>query len=155
MWKQAASVDAVHVPYKGSADLLPNLLAARLDYGFDGPSQVSPMIKDGRIRPLAVTDSKRWAAFPDVPTMAEAGYPDVVVNSWFGLVAPAGTPKAAVDRLHAEFVKALAAPEVQKRLADLVNLPTPSRSPEEFAAMIAAERERHGKIVKAANIKTE
>jgi tripartite-type tricarboxylate transporter receptor subunit TctC len=155
MWKQVSSIEAVHIPYKGSADLLPNLLAARLDYGFDGPSQVSPMIKDGRIRPLAVTDSKRWAAFPDVPTMAEAGYPDVVVNSWFGLVAPAGTPKAVVDRLHAEFVKALAAPDVQKRLADLVNLPTPSKSPEEFAAMIAAERERHGKIVKSANIKAE
>ncbi len=75
MWKQASNIDAVHMPYKGSADLLPNLLAARLDYGFDGPSQVSAMIKDGRIRPLAVTDSKRSAAFPDVPTMAEAGYP--------------------------------------------------------------------------------
>lgn len=154
-WKQAAGIDAVHVPYKGSADLLPNLLSSRLDYGFDGPSQVAPMIKDGRIRPLAVTDSKRWAAFPDVPTMAEAGFPEVVVNSWFGIVAPAGTPKAVVDRLHAEFVKALAAPDVQKRLVDLVNLPTPSKSPEEFAALIASERERHGKIAKAANIKAE
>jgi tripartite-type tricarboxylate transporter receptor subunit TctC len=155
MWKQAASVEAVHIPYKGSGDLLPNLLAARLDYGFDGPSQVAPMIKDGRIRPLAITDSKRWAAFPDVPTMAEAGYPGVEVNSWFGLVARAGTPKPAIDRLFAEFVKALAAPDVQKRLADLVNQPTPSKSPEEFAALIAAERERHGRIVKAANIKAE
>jgi tripartite-type tricarboxylate transporter receptor subunit TctC len=155
MWKQVAHIEAVHVPYKGSGDLLPNLLAARLDYGFDGPSQVAPMIKDGRIRALAVTDSKRWAAFPDVPTMAEAGYPDVVVNSWFGIVAPAGAPKPVVDRLHAEFVKALASPDVQKRLADLVNLPTPSQSPEEFAALIAVERERHGKIIGSANIKAE
>jgi tripartite-type tricarboxylate transporter receptor subunit TctC len=154
-WKQASGIEAVHVPYKGSGDLLPNLLAARLDYGFDGPSQVSPMIKDGRIRPLAVTDSKRWAAFPDVPTMAEAGFPGVEVNSWFGIVAPAGTPKPVVDRLHAEFVKALTAPDVQKRLAELVNLPTPSKSPEEFATLIASERERHGKIVKSANIKAE
>ncbi len=155
MWKQASGIEAVHVPHKGSADLLPNLLAARLDYGFDGPSQVAPMIKDGRIRPLAVTDSKRWAAFPDVPTMAEAGYPGVEVSSWFGIVAPAGTPKPVVTRLHAEFVKALAFPDVQKRLVELVNQPTPSRSPEEFAALIAAERERHGKIVKTANIKAE
>jgi tripartite-type tricarboxylate transporter receptor subunit TctC len=155
MWKQASNIDAVHVPYKGSGDLLPNLLAARLDYGFDGPSQVSPMIKDGRIRPLAVTDSKRSPAFPEVPTMAEAGFPGVEVNSWFGIVAPAGTPKPVIDRLHAEFVKALAAPEVQKRLAELVNQPTPSKSPEEFAALIASERERHGQIVKSANIKAE
>lgn len=155
MWKQSAGMPAVHVPHKGSADLLPNLLGARLDYAFDGPSQAAPMIKDGRIRALAVTDAKRSPAFPDVPTMAEAGFPGVEVNSWFGLVAPAGTPPAVVTRLHSEFVKALAFPDVQRRLGELVNQPTPSRSPEDFAAYIAAERERHGRIVKSGNIKAE
>lgn len=155
MWKQSSGVQAVHVPHKGSADLLPNLLGARLDYAFDGPSQAAPMIRDGRIRVLAVTDARRSAAFPDVPTMAEAGFPGIEVNSWFGLVAPAGTPQPVVARLHAEFVKALAFPEVQKRLAELVNQPTPSRSPDEFAAYIATERERHGRIVTTGNIKAE
>lgn len=87
--------------------------------------------------------------------MAEAGFPGVEVNSWFGLVAPAGTPQPVVAKLHAEFVKALGYADVQKRLAELVNQPTPSKSPEEFAALIAAERERHGRIVKTGNIKAE
>lgn len=155
MWKQAASIEAVHIPHKGSADLLPNLLAGRLDYAFDGPSQVGPMIRDGRVRALAVTDAKRAASFPDVPTMAEAGFPGVEMNSWFGLVTVAGTPRAAITRLHAEFVKALAFPDVEKRLADLSNQATPSRSPEDFAAMIAAEQQRHAKVVKAAGVKAE
>jgi len=87
--------------------------------------------------------------------MAEAGFPGVEMNSWFGIVAPAGTPRATVDRLHAEFLKALAGPDIDKRLAALGNTVTPSPSPEEFAALIARESERHGKVAKAAGVKAE
>jgi tripartite-type tricarboxylate transporter receptor subunit TctC len=155
LWKQAAKIEAVHIPHKGSADLIPNLIAGRVDYGFDGPSMAARLVQDGKLRALAVTDSKPSPSFPGVPTMAEAGFPGVELNSWFGIVTVAGTPKPVIVRLHAEFAKAISAPDVGERLAALGNQATPSKSPEDFAAMVAAETERHGKIVKAAGVKVE
>lgn len=137
-----------HVPYKGSGPLVQDLLAARVDYAFDSPISSGPHIKDGKLRALAVATDKRHRTFPDVPTVSEAGFPGLELDFWFGLFAPAGTPQPVVRRLHQEFVKAINAPDVSKKILDTGLDITTSRSPQEFAALVAKDAARLGKVVK-------
>ena len=153
MFKAAAKIDTAHVPYRGSAQVMQDLLASRVDMFFDGVG-ILPFVKDGKVRPLAVADSKRWPQLPDVPTMAEAGFPGIELTAWFGIAAPAGTPKPVVARLNAEFIKAAHHPDVAKKLAEQgINVTTDT--PEQFAALMASETERLGKVVKASGARAD
>lgn len=153
MFNGAAGIQAQHVPYRGTAPAMQDLIAGRIDYFFDGVGIV-PFVKTGKVRALAVADSRRLPQLPDVPTMAEAGYPGVEVTAWFGLVAPAGTPRAVLARLNAEFVKAGRDPELQRQLAD-TGIRVVTGTPEAFATFMAAETERLGKVVRSSGARAD
>src|SRR6185369_8234251 len=114
--KMQVGIDIVHVPYKGSGSVMLDLLGGQVDSLFAAMSTVTNFIKEKKLRPIAVTTPKRFRGLPDVPTIAESGYLGYDFSSWFGILAPAGTPKPIIDRLNAEIVKALKDPNVQARL---------------------------------------
>ncbi len=143
--KQAAHVDLLHVPYKGSA--LPDVVAGRVTMFFANAANIAPLVADGRLRTLAVAGQERLARWPDVPTMPEAGFPQVSSLAWFGLVAPAGTPAERVERLRDEAAKALRDPALASRLEALGGSLVLS-SPTEFRALIASELPRWRAFVK-------
>ena len=152
--KMKNGLDLIHVPYKGSAPALTDLVAGRIDFLFDPITTALPFVKDGKLRALAITDTKRSPLVPDVPTLAELGYVGYDVNPWFGLAAPAGTPRPIIDRLNAEFSKATKDPEVVKRLADQ-GIEATSMTPEQFAAFIRAETARWTEVVKSSGAKAD
>ena len=144
----------VHVPYKGTNESLPAMFDNQIQAMFDTLPLMLPQIKGGRIRALAVTTPQRVAQLPEVPTLAEAGYPEVDVVTWYAVIVPAGTPKAVTDRLYREYTAVAQLPEVQKFLAEqgLVYLPN---APGQFAQRIEAETARWAQIVREQNIKVE
>jgi tripartite-type tricarboxylate transporter receptor subunit TctC len=155
MWADATKSNLEHVPYRGSSPMLVDLIAARIDIGFVTWAAAKEYVRDGKLRLLAIASTKRWPHQPDVPTMAEAGYPGIDQDVWFGPAAPAGTPKPVVDKLYAEFVKASKDPELVKRLdAEGVNIVT-SASPEAFRALWVSETARWGKVIRDLGIKAE
>lgn len=154
LFKIAAGVDIVHVPYKGTAPATVDLLAGNVDMTLSIPTSVLPHIKSGRLRALAVTGSGRIEALPDVPNAMEAGLPQLNVLSWYGAVAPAATPPHILDQLNAGFVRALNSPDVRERMMAAGQMPAPS-SREEFQRQIRADYEIWGKVVKSANLKAE
>ena len=137
-----------HVPYKGSGPLVQDLLAGRVDLAFDSPITSAPHAREGRLRALAVASPTPNRNLPGVPTVAQVGYAGLELDFWFGLFAPAGTPPAVVQRLHKEFVAAINHPDVSKKILDTGLDITTSSSPEEFAALVARDTERLGKMVK-------
>ena len=140
------------MPYRGIPALLPDLLAGRISAAFPNISVVLQLVREGKLRALAVTSRRRAAATPDVPTMTEAGFSGVDADAWFGLMAPAGTPAPIVERLHRESVRILAQGDVRKRLDDL-GMEVVANSPAEFAAHIKSDTARWAKVIKAAGIK--
>jgi len=149
-----ARINIVHVPYKGGPPATAATVGGEVSMLFNTVGSVQPSVKSGRLRALAVTTTSRSGALPDVPTMAEAGLPGFEMQSWFGLLAPAGTPRPIISRLNAETIKALNTPEMKSAIATMgANLM--SGSPEQFADHIKSEIGRIGEIVKAAGIKTE
>jgi tripartite-type tricarboxylate transporter receptor subunit TctC len=148
LFKTMAGVDMLHVPYKGSAPALTDLIGGQVNLMFDNLPSSLAHIKAGKLRALAVTSSKRSAALPDVPTIAEAGLPGFEASSWFGVFAPAGTAKEIVTRLNMEIVKALNSPELKERLA-AQGAEAVGNSPEQFAAHIKSETAKWAKVVKA------
>lgn len=154
MFNVAAGVDIVHIPYKGAANGITDLLAGQVDLTFEPISVLVGHIKDGMLRALAVTGEARSAELPDVPTMIESGLPSVVSVSWSGVVAPSGTPEAIVAKLNAAVNAGLDTPDMQTALARLGAAPRPG-TPETFAAFIAAETPRWAAVVKAAHITVE
>lgn len=155
LFRTANKLEVVHIPYKGSTSAIPDVLAGRVDFFFDGPGVSVPLAKEGKLRALAVTDAQRYGQLPDVPTMAEAGFPKQELNSWFGLVTLAGTPKPIVAKLHESITKALKSPDTVSRIGAMGGVVMPSTTPEAFASFIAAERERLGGIAVAAGVKPE
>ncbi|RZI69685.1 MAG: tripartite tricarboxylate transporter substrate binding protein [Variovorax sp.] len=147
LFKQMAGVDMQHVPYRGSAPAVSDLLGGQISVMFDNMPSAIPHVKGGKLRALAVTTAKRSPALPDVPTIAEAGVPGYEATSWFGLLAPASTPAPIVAKLNASILKALADPEVKKKLAEQGAEPF-GEKPEQFAAFIQAETAKWGKVVK-------
>jgi tripartite-type tricarboxylate transporter receptor subunit TctC len=143
-----------HVPYKGSAPALLDLLAGRVDLFFDAVITSAPHVKAGKLRALATASPRRARVLPEVPTMAEAGYPGIELDFWFALFAPAGTPQEIVRKLHDEFVKALASPDVSSRFTEQ-GLDIVTSSPEELRALIDADAMRLGRIVREAGVKVE
>src|SRR5689334_2055906 len=152
LFKYMAHVDIRAVPYRGTTALMPDLLANRISLSFANIVNVLPLTREGKLRPLAVTSIKRSALAPELPTMAELGFPGFEAVPWFGLLAPAGTPKDIIERLHAETVKTMAMPDVRKKFAEL-GLEQVGNTPAEFAAVIAKETPEWAKVIKEANIK--
>jgi tripartite-type tricarboxylate transporter receptor subunit TctC len=142
----------VHVPYKGVGAALPDMISGRTQMSFLSGGSVSAQIKNGNLKPLAVAGNNRAKSLPDVPTMIEAGVPGFLVTQWHGLMAPRGTQRAIIDRMHKEVVKAVQRTEVEQRLAMSGTEPVAS-SPKEFAAFLRSEREQWAKVAKAANIR--
>jgi len=150
----ATGTKIVHVPYKGSAQALTDLVGGQIQLDFDTTSSGMSFIKGGKAKALAVMTPKRTAELPDVPTLAEAGVPGVEMTTWYGLFATAGTPKDVIAKLYAETMKTLQMPDVQKRLAGLGGEPGTLTS-EQFGAMNKADFDRFGKLVKDAGVKME
>ena len=140
-----------HVPYKGAAPAVNDLLAGHIDGVVDNPPIVIPHIKSEKLTPLAVAAKERLSVLPDVPTSVEAGLPDWQASSWFGLMAPAGTPPDVVKRLNAEVVKALKQPSMQRFITQS-GIKLVGNSPEDFGKLIVDERKKWGDIIKAAKI---
>ncbi|HKQ29513.1 MAG TPA: tripartite tricarboxylate transporter substrate binding protein [Burkholderiales bacterium] len=152
--KSMAGIDLVHVPYKGSAPALNDLIAGQVSMMFDLVLTAAPHIKSGAARGLAVTGSQRSAILPDLPTVAESGLPGYEVSAWFGIFAPAGLPQPVAQRLNAEFVKVMREPDLKQRLASLGADPLTS-SPEQFSAYLRSEIEKWAKVVKASGMKLD
>jgi tripartite-type tricarboxylate transporter receptor subunit TctC len=140
-----------HVPYRGSAQAITDLIARRIDFIADSPTAELEFIRAGQVRALAVTGAARFFSLPEVPTTAEAGVPGYTFTSWQGLVAPAGLPPAVVDRLNVEIAAILAEPATVERIRMVGNEPSPS-SPDAFKARIAADIDKWTKVVDAARI---
>jgi tripartite-type tricarboxylate transporter receptor subunit TctC len=154
LFKTLAAVDMLHVPYKGSPPAHIDLMAGTVDIMFDNIVPVTPHIKAGKLKALAVTTKTRAASLPDVPTMTEAGFANFEAVAWFGLLAPAGTPKPIVDRLNKETVAILNTPDIKERLAGL-GATTVGNTPDEFGAFINTEIDKWAPIVKRAQIELE
>lgn len=154
LFKREAGVDIMHIPYKGSTANVTALAAGEVDLAFGPIMALSPHIKSGRLRPLATSGRQRLAPYPEVPTLVELGYSRLEVNDWHGIVAPSGTPKQAIDRLHAEIVKVLAAAEFRQRL-EALGMEAVGLGPEPFAAHIRSEIHRWNRLVREAGIKAD
>ena len=154
MFKQMTGANIVHVPYKGSAPAVTDLLGGQVSMMFDNMPSVLPHVKAGKLRALGVTSARRSPAAPDIPTIAESGVPGYEVDSWFGLLAPAGTPKEIVAKLSAEIVRILQMPDVNERLAQQGAVPV-GNTPEQFAEHIARETAKWAKVVKTSGAKVD
>ena len=155
MLKLTAGIDVVAVPYKGLPPAVPDLLSGTLSFGLLSLPLAAPHVKAGKLRALAIASPTRSAQFPDVPTFAEAGFPDAQVVSWFAILLPAKTPRAIVARVNQELDKALRDPEVVRRLENAgANVAAPAK-PEEVDAMLKKEVARWAKFVKDAKIEAQ
>lgn len=153
MLKTMAGIDMVHVPYKGGGPALIALLSGQVQIMFATLPAAMPHVKSGKLRPVAVTTSRRSQALPELPTIAESGVPGYEAATWYGLLAPAGTPKAIVGRLHAEIVKILATDTRQLLMAQ--GFEPAGSSPSEFASYIKTEIVKWAKVIKDAGIRPE
>ena len=153
-FQQQTGTRLQHIPYKGSGPLATDLLGGQILMSFDTITPVLPHIKAGKLRPLAVTTAKRSPALPDVPTLQEAGLKDFDIGTWFGVLAPVGTPKPVLDRLSAEATKIIQSPDFKKRMDDIGAQPV-GNSPAEMAAQIRSETDKFSLLVKAANVTVE
>ena len=154
IFKDAAGLDLVHVPYKGSGPALVDLIGGQVQMSFDTMPSVIGHIKNGKLKPLAVTTVKRNAQLPDVPTMKEAGYPGVEISAWYGIYMPAATPKAVQQRVHDEVTKILQMPDTRARLEAIGAELTPM-SQQQFADFSKAELARFGAVIQKNGIKLD
>jgi len=154
MFRAMAGLELIHVPYKGAAPAMIDLLAGQVSMNFNQPPSTIPHLASGRIRVLAASGARRVASLPDVPTLAESGLPGYEATSWQGLLVPTGTPGAVVARLHKEIDSALRSPEMRDRLA-AEGSEAVATSPQEFGKFIASEIAKWAKVVKEAGVKAE
>jgi tripartite-type tricarboxylate transporter receptor subunit TctC len=154
LFKSMAGVEMAHIPYKGAAPAMQDLVGGQIQLMFDNLASSLGQVKAGKIRALAVTTAKKTPLAPELPTIAESGLPGFDISTWFGIFVPAGTPKAAVDRLYDEFAKALNAPDVREKMFALGAEPVASR-PEDFAAFVKAEAAKYAKLVKSSGAKVD
>ena len=151
--KMQAKIDIVHVPYKGGGPAVADLVGGKVDLLFTGAPVTMSHIKAGKLKVLAVTDSQRSAALPGTPTMSES-LPGYEFNNWYGIMAPASTPRSIIELINTEVHRSLALPEVRERFSGLGADPTPS-TPEKFAAVMKADAEKWGRIIKQAGVRAE
>lgn len=152
--KRRARIDLVHVPYKGEAPALADLVGATVPMALTTLNVALPMIRAGRVRPLAISSAERARQLPEVPTLAEAGLPDAEVVGWYGVLAPAGTPAGAISRLNRELTAMLAEPELRAKLEAMGVDPKPTSS-EAFGRFVRDETERWRRVISEANIKAD
>jgi tripartite-type tricarboxylate transporter receptor subunit TctC len=150
----ALGLDLVHVPYNGSGPSIAAAVAGHTPIAFAALSAAAPQLKDGKLNALAVMSKTRARVLPDLPTIAEAGYPGLDGDAWVGILVPARTPMEIVDLLHREIVKVISQPDIKDRLAALAIEPVGS-TPAEFAQQIGVETEKWGKVIRAAHLKAE
>ena len=153
MFKKAAGIFAVHIPYNGGNPAQLALLSGQVDFNFDNLATAAPNIRSGKLKALAVTTAQRSKVLPDIAAVSET-LPGFEVDTWWGLVAPAGTPREVVERLNKAFTEALRAPETQTRFAQLMAEPVPS-TPEQFGAFMQREWSRYGPVVKASGARVD
>lgn len=154
LFKNAAGVDITHVPFNGGAPATLSTVGGHTTLLVTNIIEAAPNARAGRLRVLGVTTAKRSDVMPEVPTIAESGYPGFDAGNWFGAIVRAGTPKAVVDRLHSEMTKALELPEVREPLLRQGLVPA-STSPDQFNAFIRSEMDRNGRIIRTLNVKVE
>ena len=154
LFKMTAGLDIVHIPYKGNAQALTDLMSGQVALMFGGVLAAQSHVKTGRVRALAVTGSRRSPTIPELPTVAEAGLPGFEVDSWYGILAPANTPRPIVDRLHKEIVAIVQADDFRQRLVEQGAAPV-GNTPEQFGGYIQRELAKWGKVIKAANVRPE
>ena len=154
LFRSMAGIDLVHVPYKGSGPGVVGLMSGEVAIFFPSLASAMPHIKTGRVRPLGVTTATRAETLPEVPTIAEAALPGYEAMNWFGVLAPAGTARPIVDRLHKEIAAALKSPDVRKQLA-AEGTQIVASTPDQFAAYIRSETEKWARVARAAGIKPQ
>lgn len=152
--KMMAGVNMTHVPYKGAAPMLTDLIGGQIQVGFDNLPSTIGFVRSGKVRALAVTTPQRWPDAPDIPSVAESGVPGYEVSGWFGLLAPAGTPKVVLETLQLAVAQAVEQPDVAKQLRSLGAEPVANKS-EDFARDIAADVEKWRKVVQATGVKID
>lgn len=154
MFKQAAGIYVTHIPYRGSSPAVADVIAGQVPLIVDSVSSSTAQIRAGKLKALATTSPKRLAVLPDLPTVAESGYPGFESTAWVGLLAPAGTPKAIVEQLNAQVLKVMALPETRERMAGFGAEITTS-TPDQFGAHIRSEIDKLGKVIRDARIKVD
>jgi len=155
VFKDMAHIDIIHAPYKGGPQALTDMVGGHIQMMFHGVPAVMPFVKSGQIKGVAVATKQRLPLFPDIPTMAEAGYPGIEASEWYGLVAPAGTPKDIVVVLGNEIGKALNAPGVREQLIAKGYEPASNSNPEQFGAFMAAEQKKWALAIKQSGVRAE
>ena len=153
--KHRAGISMEMIGYKGMPDAIPDLVTGRVQFMTLGMILAEPQIKSGKLKPLAILDRERHPRMREVPTVVELGYPDLVMSTWFGLAMPAGTPRAIVDRVNAEVMKVLRAPDVVEKLQSMGIDPAKPNTPEDFGKFIRDDVARWSKVVKDAGIKLD
>jgi tripartite-type tricarboxylate transporter receptor subunit TctC len=154
LFKTEAKIDVVYVPYTGSAQSVTDLLGGQTQFTIDGLVTLYPLIKAGKVRPLAIARAERWPALPDVPTLVESGYPDFVLDAWTGVVAPVGTPREIVEQLNAAVNESLKSRVAQDNLAKFSALAKVG-TPEDFQKFLAEQTQKWGVIVKLAGARVD
>ena len=154
LFKMVSATNIVHIPYKGNAEAITDLLGGQISIVFTGVPPVVPLTQAGKVKLLATTGVKRIPALPNLPTIAEAGYAGAGMSIWYGLVAPAGTPREIVTRLNKEMIRIMALPDIKERFVQLGAEPITS-TPEEFTALVREELAKWGKVIRAAGIKVD
>jgi tripartite-type tricarboxylate transporter receptor subunit TctC len=154
LFRLAAGIDIVHVPYKGNGPATIDLLAGQVHFTITAPGSMAEYLKSGKLRSVAVANSRREKGMEDIPTFVEAGYPEVVASNWYGALAPAGTPRPVIDKLNREFVRIMELPDVRERFAS-GGYDAASSTPEHFAQFIKADRIKWQKVVKASGARVD
>ena len=154
LFKMVSATNIVHIPYKGNAEAITDLLGGQISIVFTGVPPVVPLTQAGKVKLLATTGVKRIPALPNLPTIAEAGYAGAGMSIWYGLAAPASTPREIVTRLNKEMIRIMALPDIKERFVQLGAEPTTS-TPEEFTALVREELAKWRKVIKAAGIKVD
>jgi len=155
LFARATGLSMQMIPYAGIPAAMSDLLSGRTQFMSTGVIAALPQIKSGKLKPLAILAPERHPQLPDVPTIAEAGYPDLIVATWFGLLVPAGTPKDIVQRINTEIMRALQSPDVIAKYRGIGVDPVKPHGPDGFGALLKSEIERWGKVIHEANIKVE
>ncbi len=154
LFKRLGGVDIAHIPYKGSAPSMQDVMGGQVSITFDSQIQALPFIKDGRLKALAVLGKSRSAQLPDVPTVAESGLPGYELTNWFGLVAPAGTPRDVLDKISADVARVLENPDLRARIAAM-SATVVGNTPEQFGATLRADAAKWGRIVRETNMRAD
>jgi len=153
--QQTGGFKVTHVPYKGGGPMMADVMGSQIDLGIASVAALSANVKGGKLRALAVTGAKRSHVMPEVPTLAEQGFPGFSAYAWWGIFAPVGTPKPILDKFHAELVKALGQPDLRKQLTEQLGMDLTASSPEALQKFLVGEIDRWGKVVRDNNVRAD